>query len=482
MDLLLTDGLLLLAGDAGFRTARGSVLVKNGAIVQIVLAEIPIAPEGCVVIDARDMIVMPGLVNGHMHGYGCLFRTPLANAPLEVWMSLAQPQRGVLDAETLYLSGLLAAAQSLLGGTTTLLDHVTASPSALNAVARAYVDAGIRAVVAPQVGDLPVIDTLPANRQEQVQQPLHASLLEMPAQAEAQLEMTGRFVEEWHNAEGRISVMVGPSAPHRCSEQLLRGLSDLASRHRLGIHTHLLETRLQRRIANERYGRSMVSYLDDLGMLSKRTSLAHAVWLAGEDIERIQARGSSVICSPASNLLLGGGLTPIPMLTDAGVVVALGTDGMNCSGSLSMFESMKLATALHRSDPEQYRQWTTPSAALEMATRGGARALGLEDRIGVLREGMRADLVLVRLDSLAMVPLLDPVGQLVLCEQGQGVDTVIVDGKIVVRNGRLLNIDITALAAEAQRMARSGRLTRGLAADQSEHIERLVSSWYQQEQ
>lgn len=480
MDLLLTNGLLLLVENAGFTTVRGSVLVKDDKIAQITLGDAPAVPNGCTTLDAQRMLVMPGLVNSHTHSYGCLFRTPLANAPLEVWMALAQAQRGDFDEETLYVTGLLAAAQALLSGTTTLLDHVTASPSALDAVTSAYIDAGIRAVIAPQVADLPAVATLPAYREEL--HPLHASLVEVPGQADAIIEMMWHFAEKWHGAQGRISVMVGPSAPHRCSEPLLRGLIDLASHHQLGIHTHLLETRLQQRIAKEHYGQSMVSYLDGLGMLSPRTSLAHAVWLSENDIACIQARGSSIICSPASNLLLGSGVTPIPLLRDAGIVVALGTDGMNCSGSLSMFGSMMLATALHRSDPGAYHTWTSPDAALEMATRGGARALCLDNYIGVLREGMRADLVLLRLDSLPMTPLLDPVGQLVLCEQGQGVDTVIVDGKIVVQHGRLVNIDTVALAAHAQELAHSGRLTQELSAEQSERIERLVSFWYRQEQ
>lgn len=481
MNLLLANGLLLLPDGQGFAPTRGSLGIDQGMITQIAIGDPPVVPEDCQVIDAHEMLVMPGLLNGHLHGYGCLFRAPLADAPLEVWLPLAQQQRGELDAHTLHVSALLTAAHALLSGTTTILDHVTADAPALRAVAQAYAGAGIRAVIAPQVADLRYLDTLPRYASHADHHAVPAALSAVPARADALAETTADFIEAWHGAGGRITAMVGPSAPQRCSETLLRALADLAHRYQVGIHTHLLETYVQQRTAYDRFGCGMVAHLEDLGLLTPHTSLAHAIWLAADDIARIARCGSSVLYSPASNLLLGSGITPLPLLRAAGIPVGLGTDGMNCSGSLSMFESMKLATALHRSDPTTYPDWISPVEALAMATAGTARALGLGAQVGAIRVGMRADLTLLRCDSLALVPLLDPIGQIVLCERGDGVDTVIVDGKVVVQNRRLLSIDLAALLAEARALADSGRIVRLLPPEEHTQIEYLTAYWYRQQ-
>jgi len=251
--------------------------------------------------------------------------------------------------------------------------------------------------------------------------------------------------------------MVGPSAPLRCSPALLRGLADLASKRGLGIHTHFLETKGQALMAQRRYGGVMSAYLEQSGLLGEKTSLAHAVWVRPEDIERIARSGATVVTNPISNLVLGSGLMPLLEFRDAGVPIALGTDGPNSGGHLALFETMRLATALSRVAEPDPDGWAGADAAFRFATLNGARALGLGDRVGSIEVGMEADLVLLKKRSSAFVPLNDVVRQLVFCELGQSVDTVLVRGRVVLQEGALRGIEVEKVFAEAEAVVQARR-------------------------
>jgi len=230
-----------------------------------------------------------------------------------------------------------------------------------------------------------------------------------------------------------------------CSDELLREVVKCAERYDLGIHTHLLETRLQSWTARKIYRNTICAHLAEIGFLSSRLSTAHSIWLDENEMDLLASSGASAVHNPASNLKLGSGIAPVAKLKAHGVNVALGTDGGDTSDSYSIFEQMRLAAYLSRIVAEDPDNWITALDALKMGTVNGAQAVpAWRGKIGKIKPGYRADLVILR-PSLRLRPLRDIVNQLVFCEDGQSVETVLVDGKMVVEGGHLAGVDEKAL-------------------------------------
>jgi cytosine/adenosine deaminase-related metal-dependent hydrolase len=247
-------------------------------------------------------------------------------------------------------------------------------------------------------------------------------------------------------SRARSGLMLGPSSPMNCSDSLLREVIQVAEQFDLGVHTHLLETRLQSWAARRLHKISLCAHLAELGFLSSRLSAAHGVWLDDREMELLASAGASVVHNPASNLKLGSGIAQVAKLTKRGVNVALGTDGGDTSDTYSIFEQMKLAAFLSRVVADDAADWITALDALRMGTVNGAAAVpAWRNKIGKIKPGYRADLVLLK-PGLRLRPLNDIVHQLVFCEAGQSVDTVFVDGKMVLESGRLIGVDEDSLA------------------------------------
>ena len=477
--LLIQNGLLILRRGEECVSQRGDILVRGGRIAAIHLDGSAPSDPGVRVLDATDKLVMPGLINAHTHSYANLYKTPAANAPVEVWIPYPARRRSRMSEQAVYTSVLLGCIELLLSGTTTVLDHFAPAPHGLEPAARAYLDAGIRTVIAPQVSDRVFSDTLPGQEGASHDQ-LRALLPEDPPPSVETLVAACRdFTETWDGRKGRLHVMMGPSAPHRCSDDLLHGLRDIAEDFQLGIHTHLLETKVQTLTSRELYGGSTVNYLDQMKLVSPRTSFAHAIWLSDHEIQLLAERGASIIHNPYSNLLLGSGIAPILKMRQVGVNVALGTDGPNCSGNQNLFQSMKLAASLPRVLEPDYRLWLQPATVFDMATRGGARALLMDQEIGSLEVGYRADLVLLNLNSPSLVPLEDVISQLVLFEDGRSVDTVLVEGRVVVQDGHVTTVDAATVYAEAQRLASEGSAEWRVIAGSVQEAEGYLRSIYE---
>src|SRR5437870_7518060 len=257
-------------------------------------------------------------------------------------------------------------------------------------------------------------------------------------------------------------MMLGPSSPMNCSDALLREVVNVAEQFDLGIHTHLLETRLQSWAAHQIYKKPLCVHLARIGFLSSRLSTAHSVWLDDREIDLLASSGASAVHNPASNLKLGSGIAPVAKLKSRGVNVALGTDGGDTSDSYSVFEQMRLAVFLSRltvADPEN---WLTALDALRMGTMNGAQAIPLwRGKIGQVKKGYRADLIVLN-PQIHLSPLNDVIQQLVFCERGQSVDTVLVDGRIVVKGGRLTRVREKALLGKIQPISQRMRTIYGL--------------------
>lgn len=413
------------------------------------------------VIEARDRLVIPGLVNAHLHSHnnyfrGCFDSLPLDLCVLQVWNVGASTEAARLTPRQIYARALLGCAEMLRTGTTTALDDVNLYPAldeaSVAAVVRAYEDSGMRAIVAPHVFDVPyhrtvpfVADLLPAD--------LRRALDDAPVpDVGATVEIVRACAKRWGPAGRRVRLGIGPSGPQRCTPRLLTAMLAAAEELDLPVYIHALETRTQAAFARLTHGQTLIEYLRDVGALGPRVSIGHAVWVTPADVELLAATGTNVSHNPVSNLKLGSGIAPVARLLAAGVNVALGTDGVMSNDSLNLFESMKLAALLHKVREPEPEHWLGAREALRMATAGGARA-ARADGLGAIAVGRPADLVLLDLRRAGFAPRNNLLHQVVYADAAAAVDTVLVDGRVVVEGGRVLTVDEAAVAAEVTRDA-----------------------------
>jgi 5-methylthioadenosine/S-adenosylhomocysteine deaminase len=390
--------------------------------------------------DAADVLVLPGLINAHTHGHANLMKGVADRWPLEVSLTSGPALGGRRDVETTYVSTLLGAIEMLSRGITSCYDLVyefpCASKAGIEAVAQAYADAGMRAVLAPMVADRTLFEAYP-----EMAAALPAALAEaVGAFALAPLAETMAVLEELVATaafpEG-IRLGIAPTIPLHCSEAMLAGCRDLAVRAGLPVHMHLAESRLQATAGERRFGRSLTAYVADCGLLGPAFTAAHGVWLDDGDLDLIAQAGASIVHVPASNFRLGSGVADIRPMIERGIDVALATDGCNCSDSLDMFLAMRLASFASRSHAGHRDGWLTSLEVFRAATIGGAAAIGMRERLGRPVAGYAADLVFVDLAHHAFVPLNDPLNQIVNCDAASAVRDVMVAGRFVVRDGRL---------------------------------------------
>jgi cytosine/adenosine deaminase-related metal-dependent hydrolase len=451
------------------------VLIEDGTIVAVGAGLEVTAAEP---LDATGMLVVPGLINAHMHS-GENFNPGLyENLPLDVWfvrshqVTRSEPP----TREAIYVRTLLGAALMLRSGTTTAVDFLYEAPAitleTLEPVVQAYRDAGLRATILLGVADLPFAQSLPLDGDAgaaAAQEAPPPSLGSIMGLAEA-------AVDRWHEPGGLIGIGLGPSAPQRCSPELLRATIEFTRERGLAWQTHVLETKTQAVTSRDWHGESFVELLARDGLLTEDSTLVHTVWLSDRDIELMAGAGCSAVHCLLSNLRLGDGFARMPALQRAGVSLALGTDGRGCDETLDMFELTKMTALVHKARGGDYGSWPTAAEAFRMATTGGSSVAGHGQQLGRIEPGARGDLVLLRRDSLAFTPLNEPVRQLVYGEPSRDVDTVIVDGRVVVRGGELAGVD-TAWLLDRVKLHMHEALS-GTASPESQRLERMVSDMY----
>ena len=418
------------------------ILIHEGAVAQVgrkINTRLPITKR----MDCSEMIVMPGLINAHSHLTEILQKSFRDNARMEIWRSYRTTTEDLakLTAEEIGIAAELACSEMLKNGVTAVVDHFSTRPGLtvekMEAILRAFEKTGIRGMLVPSLRDQDSIRlaTQPAKRRNTAGQ----------TSPEPWKEEVLTVLAHLHRAGTHSGIMLGPSSPMNCSDGLLREVVEFAAQYDLGIHTHLLETRLQAWTARKIYGKTICAHLAEIGFLSARLSTAHSIWLGEKEMDLLASAGASAVHNPASNLKLGSGIAPVAKLRAHGVNVALGTDGGDTSDSYSIFEQIRLAAYLSRVVAEDPDGWITALDALKMGTANGAQAVpAWRGKIGKIKPGYRADLLILK-PSLRLRPLRDIVNQLVFCEGGQSVDTVLVDGKIVVEGGRLTGVDEKAL-------------------------------------
>jgi 5-methylthioadenosine/S-adenosylhomocysteine deaminase len=449
----IVNGLLLLPDALNGRVA--DLVVENGRISGIIPPQTTVADAQR--IDAADRLIIPGLVNAHTHSQINLSRGMNENWNLELLLNAFPWLGGRRNPEIHYVSALLGAAELVRKGCTSAYDLFSEfpapTPEGVEAVARAYHDIGMRAVVAPMMADrsfyqsIPgLLEAMPAPVREEADSIRFAAHQESIARCRT-------ILQNWTFDRAAVRPALAPTIPHHCTDEFLMACRDLASEFEIGIQMHVAESPMQSVVAPLVHNSTAVSHLAKLGLLSPKFTAAHGVWLNDEDIGRLGEHGCSVAHNPTSNLRLGSGVARVRRMLSAGINVAIGTDAAITSDTLNLFEAIRLAALVSRLSEGDNQLWLSAREALHAGTVGGARALGFESDTGVIERGAMADLVFLDLSAGPLVPLANATNQIVYGEDGTAIKAVMVAGKMLYENGRHLTIDYPALVQRARTMA-----------------------------
>ncbi len=395
-------------------------------------------------IDGKNKLLLPGFVNAHTHSSEMWQRGIMSIYPLELWLAELY-DFAPLDTEQVYLSALGTAVETLLSGGTSVVDHLVLIPGkeleTITVAVEAYRKVGIRAIIAPLIQDESLTAGMPSGELEVNHEDYFRS-------TQATLEIMESAIKQFHKPEDGVYVALAPTGIQLCSDALFKGCIELSDKYNLCRHSHLLETKAQEKLAQEKYGCTAVEHLQRIGYLNHRTSLAHCVHLTDKDINILAETKSTVVHNPLSNLRLGSGIAPILKYRQAGVNVSFGCDGASSNDSQDLLEAIKIGSILHNVTDLDYQHWITPRQSIEMASLGGAKGLNLGAEIGSLTVGKKADLVMYDLTNLSLLPRTDPVGLLVLGRPTNVVDSVWVNGNLIVGGGKVKNIDVDNLRQE----------------------------------
>jgi 5-methylthioadenosine/S-adenosylhomocysteine deaminase len=446
-------GYTILRGGRVLDIAAGTaepadILIENDTIREIGRPGCAM-PEDALEISAERRLLHPGLVNAHTHAHGNLSKGMGDCWTLELLLSAAPWLTGYRTAEDKYLTAQLGAVEMVLKGCTACYDLFfewpLPTPDGLALAASAYSDVGMRAVIAPMVADRSFYEVIPG-LQAALPEPLRERVAALRlAPADETLAAIRGALAHWPFDSDRVRLAVAPTIPHHCSDAFILGCADLAREFGVGLHSHVAESKVQAVVGTRLYGHTQTAHLAALGVLGPHFTVAHGVWLDDDDMARLGDHGASVAHNPGSNMRLGSGLADTRAMLDRHVNLGIGTDGASCADNQNMYEALRLASFASKVLGPNWRSWLTTREAALAATEGSARALGFGDRIGRIAPGYKADIVMLDLDHPNWLPLNNPVNQLVHCEDGTAVDSVMIGGRLVVANRRVLTVDMARL-------------------------------------
>ena len=374
-------------------------------------------------INAKNMVVMPGLVNTHTHLAMSIFRGYKDDRKLMDWLENAIfPVEDKLESEDIYWNSYLSCLEMLRSGTTTCNDMYFG----MNKVIEAIENTGLRALVAWSMTDDSIRD---------------------------KVEKTREYAKKYNVPGSRIKVITSPHAPYSCNPDTIKLCVDLAKELNTSLHIHLSETLDEEETIRERYNKRGTEYLNDLGVFDVPVILAHGIYISDSDIEILKNVKGGIAHNPISNCKLSSGICDVVKLRRNGINVGLGTDGIGSTTTLDMFEEMKTAAYLQKvntMEPTSIKAYDI----LKMATIEGAKVLGLDDEIGTLEPGKKADMIFIRTDKLHLCPDNDVCTNIVYSANGSDVDTVMIDGKIIMQNRKMINLDEKEVMKQVKKIAK----------------------------
>jgi 5-methylthioadenosine/S-adenosylhomocysteine deaminase len=424
LDLIIRGGTVITLNPDRAVLEGADVVVRDGRIAKVGKAKSTGIRR---TLDATGAVVIPGLIHGHLHACQTLFRNRADGLELLDWLrERIWPFEAAHTADSMRASADLTFAELIKSGSTAALDMGTVRH--YDAVFESAADAGFRLV-----GGKAMMDAgqgLPAGLRETTADSIAESL---------------KLLERWHGSHnGRLRYAFAPRFVLSCTENLLKEVARLSKEKGVRIHTHASENPTECDTVRQKFGMDNISYFNSLGVLGPQTTLAHCVWLTSEEQKLLRTSGASVCHCPSSNLKLASGIAKIPELLADKINVCLGADGAPCNNNLDLFLEMRLAALIHK--PRCGPTAMSAQQVLEMATLGGAKALGLDDQVGSIEEGKRADLAIVDMRGLHATPGGDdPVAHLVHSAQSRDVRHVVVDGRPVLLDGRLVTLDEVAI-------------------------------------
>ncbi len=429
---LVVEGRYVLTMDENMTVvADGAVAVDDGVILAVGTAdEVNATYTAAERLEGANRIVMPGLINGHSHAAMTLLRGVADDLELMTWLNdyIFPAEVEFVDAEFVRIGTELACWEMIRGGTTTFVDMYYHP----DVIAQVVDDCGMRAYVSA---------TVIGQRSPDAEG------------AADSIEKGLAFIARWQGKNSRITPVFGPHANYTLNEEQLRATREAATEAGVPISIHLSESPFEVSYSKEHYGTTSIEFFDSIGFFDgTKTIGAHVVWPTEHEIEILAERHVGVIHNPTSNMKIASGISPVTAMLRAGVQVGLGTDGAASNNDLDMWEEMRLAAFLQKVD--RMEPTVLPaSTVLRMATSGGAEAIGLDDEVGTLAPGMRADLIQVSFDDVHFVPTYDVISHLVYVADEQDVASTVVDGKVLMRNGKILTIDTQRVRREANALA-----------------------------
>jgi 5-methylthioadenosine/S-adenosylhomocysteine deaminase len=448
-DIVILGGLVLTLSVERPVISDAVLCIKDSRITHILTGQEAGAFErtGAELIDARDGLVMPGLINGHSHVAMTLFRGFADDLPLRQWLfeRIFPIEAKTLNPDTVYVGGLLGCLEMIASGTTSFVDGYFFQDSLM----RAAQEAGLRGLIAQGVIDFP------------------APGVEDPKD---NLRVAEDFVERWSGVSDLVRPGIFCHSPVTCSETTLRKARGLAEKFGFPLQIHLSETEEEVRNILGRTGRRPVFYLEGIGLLEGGLIAAHAVHLDREELVCIQKRGVRPVHAPESNMKLASGAARVADMVEMGIPVALGTDGCASNNNLDLFGEMDAAAKLSKvmtSDPTSLNAGTV----IRMATAWGARLLGLEDELGAIEVGKLADIIVLDLKTPSLCPVYDPLSAVVYAARGSDVRDVIVHGKVLMKDRRFVTLDPEAIMGAASRIAQG--VGRGVHSKESRKPKRF---------
>ncbi len=428
-DLIIHDVMIITMNSEYKVYVDGAVVIDKDRILAIGnTAEILDKYDAREIIDGSGKLIMPGLINTHTHVPMTIFRGYADDMPLHEWLYdyIFPVESEFVNAENVTLGTKLAMAEMLRSGTTTFNDmyyHIEDIATVVDQV-------GMRAVLSESVIDFPAPNS---------------------PTPEDGLKTAEQLIRKWGN-HSRITISVSAHAPYSCSSELIQSAKALADKYQVPFNIHVAETRKEFEQTMKDFNLTPVGYLNQLGVLGPNVIAAHAVHITPEDIQILIQRSVSVAHNPECNMKLASGVAPIPELLKAGVKVGLGTDGVASNNDLDLFDEMNTAAILHKlnsKDPTVLDAQTV----VEMATMGGARVLGMESEIGSLEAGKKADMILMDMMQPHAHPIYNIYSLLVYSMKGADVESVIIDGKFVMRDRKILNLDEKSLYSKIESVA-----------------------------